>query len=381
MSLFLLTYLCVYGALHVYGFYKAHQAFAFDNGVKILLCALMALMVLAPIITRSAEHAQLHALAHVSARAGFIWMGFIFIFFSLFLSTDIVLFLIQVLKKISGLNSLPTLPGARTLFLFILGFTICISAWGCMQARNIRTEHVRLSSTKLPPDIKNLRIVQISDVHLGLIIREKRLNEIIDAIKAAQPDIVVSTGDLVDGQISQLNGLSKLLADIQPRYGKFAITGNHEYYAGIQQSLKFTTASGFNLLKGEAHSIPDLINIVGMDDPAGKHFGEYSSPDEELLLKNLPERFTLLLRHQPHIRQNTLGLFDLQLSGHTHKGQIFPFTLLVKAFFPRDAGFYELGEKSSLYVSRGTGTWGPPMRVLSPPEICIIDIQNINARH
>jgi predicted MPP superfamily phosphohydrolase len=179
----------------------------------------------------------------------------------------------------------------------------------------------------------------------------------------------------VDGQINSLSGLAEDLGGIKPRFGKFAVMGNHEYYAGFEHSLNFIEAAGFTVLRGETFSIPGVITIVGMDDPAGKQFGMYRAVKENILLAGLPHgTFTLLLKHLPIVRPEAVQLLDLQLSGHTHKGQIFPFVLVVRAFFPNIAGWYDLGAHAGLYVSRGTGTWGPPMRFFAPPEITVIDL-------
>jgi len=133
--------------------------------------------------------------------------------------------------------------------------------------------------------------------------------------------------------------------------------------------------SGFTVLRSEGKTIPGIINIAGIDDPAGRRIGLSREVAEDRLLSQCPrERFTLLLKHQPLPDTDTIGLFDLQLSGHTHKGQIFPFNLVTKLFFPKHTGYFNLPKQSHLYVSRGTGTWGPPIRFLAPPEITIIDL-------
>jgi hypothetical protein len=223
--------------------------------------------------------------------------------------------------------------------------------------------------------VNRLRIVQISDVHLGLIVREDRLRTIINVVKELQPDILVSTGDLVDGQINELDGLSDLFKEINPVFGKFAITGNHEFYAGLDQAIAFTEKAGFTLLRGKAVNINGVINIAGVDDRTAERYGLYADINEAKLLSGLDQEvFTLLLKHRPRVHEGSTGLFDLQLSGHTHKGQIFPFSLVTAMYFPMDSGFINLPARSSLYVSRGTGTWGPPMRFLSPPEITVFDI-------
>jgi hypothetical protein len=186
--------------------------------------------------------------------------------------------------------------------------------------------------------------------------------------------MLVSTGDLVDGQINSLEGLADMIKEINPRYGKFAVLGNHEYYAGLKQAIAFKKAAGFTLLRGEGISIDGIINLIGVDDPAAKYFNGYDESMEKHLLASFPrERFTILLKHRPLINKDSLGLFDLQLSGHVHKGQIFPFSLLTKIYYPKDAGLLR-ANGGMLYVSRGSGTWGPPIRFLAPPEVTVIDI-------
>ncbi len=230
-----------------------------------------------------------------------------------------------------------------------------------------------MKSPKISPESGRIRIVQISDVHLGLIVREDRLRSIAAAVKKAGPDILVSTGDLVDGQISRLNDLAEMLGEITPRFGKFAITGNHEFYAGIEQSLEFTKRAGFTILRGSAVSGP--ITIAGVDDPVAKAFGLSSPVSEKELLQTLNgNKFILLLKHRPLVDQKCTGLFDLQLSGHVHKGQICPFGILTKIYYPLHAGYGKLTGNAHLYVSRGSGTWGPPIRFFAPPEVTVIDL-------
>jgi hypothetical protein len=191
----------------------------------------------------------------------------------------------------------------------------------------------------------------------------------------ANPDILVSTGDLVDGQIDNLFKLAEILKEVNPRYGKYAITGNHEFYAGLGNALNFTEKAGFKVLRGERLTLAGLINIAGVDDPQGKAYGIYRGMPEKELLSGLPrEKFTLLLKHRPLVDRSALGLFDLQLSGHVHKGQIFPFSIITGLYYPIQAGFADLLNGSRLYVSRGLGTWGPPIRFLSPPEVTVIDL-------
>jgi predicted MPP superfamily phosphohydrolase len=254
-------------------------------------------------------------------------------------------------------------------------WAVIAGIYGYFEARNIRTERITLASPKIPQSLGKLTIVQISDVHLGLIVRDVRLQTILDKVKEASPDIVVSTGDLVDGQIDGLSGLAELLREVRPLYGKFAVTGNHEMYAGFNHSLKFMHSAGFRVLRGEAVTLPGLITIAGVDDPALSRSSGSASEEEQRLLAAFPnEAFTVLLKHRPVIDKESLGRFDLQLSGHVHKGQLFPFNLVTYLFYPVKSGINNYPRNTALYVSRGTGTWGPPIRFLAPPEITIIEL-------
>ena len=193
-------------------------------------------------------------------------------------------------------------------------------------------------------------------------------------LEEEKPDILVATGDLVDGMAPHLNHLSGLISARDFPLGKFAITGNHEFYAGLEGSIDFHQSSGFRMLRQEAVEVGEHLLIAGVDDPAGIYRGGGSMLDENAALPEETDRFVLLLKHQPEAAPGSLGRFDLQLSGHTHKGQIYPFYHLVKRRYPMIAGLYDVGKGSQVYVNRGTGTWGPPLRFFSPPEVTIIKL-------
>ncbi|HEX7539324.1 MAG TPA: hypothetical protein VF358_03390, partial [Syntrophales bacterium] len=172
-----------------------------------------------------------------------------------------------------------------------------------------------------------------------------------------------------------LSSLTAHIREIHPAQGKFAVTGNHEFIAGIDKSLAFTRDCGFDTLRGEARDVGGFLTIAGVDDPAGQGFrlrGQENG-EGELLSSLSRQRFILFLKHRPTVAENTLGLFDLQLSGHSHHGQIFPFNWIVRLYFPIESGLHDMGN-SRVYVSRGSGTWGPPIRFLAPPEVTVIDL-------
>jgi uncharacterized protein len=375
MTLFLLIFFLLYGSMHLYVFLKAKAALAFNMQAGIGLAVFMLIMIFAPVIVRFSEKAGFELFARFMSYLGYTWLGVLFLFISLSLVLDVYRFFVYsgevIIKKDFYYLVIPN----SYAFFICLSLAILIAIYGYFEAKNIRTEILTIRSPKIPSKISRLRIVQISDVHLGLIVREERLKKILTEVKNADPDILVSTGDLVDGQTDNLSSLTELLKEIKPRYGKFAVTGNHEFYAGLDQSLKFIKDSGFTVLRGEYLDIPGLITVAGIDDPQVKTYMPKIETDEKELLLGLPhEKFTLFLKHRPFIEKNSTGLFDLQLSGHVHKGQIFPFSIITGLYYQTHAGYTKLSSGSQLYVSRGTGTWGPPIRFLSPPEVTVIEL-------
>jgi predicted MPP superfamily phosphohydrolase len=301
-------------------------------------------------------------------------MAVIFLFFCSSLVFDVVNLGFRVPAWIGAQGAFPPRIAPRLSFAASLALAMLVSVYGYFDAQNIRMERLVIQTDKLPQGTDGITIVQISDVHLGLIIRCDRLVSILEVVKAAKPDIFISTGDLVDAQINHLPGLRELLQDIQAKHGKFAITGNHEYYAGLDAALEFTRHAGFTMLRGEARDIGPIV-IAGVDDRTSVQM-KMGRPvtDHDVLSKLDRKKFVLFLKHQPHPDENAIGLFDLMLSGHTHKGQIWPFTYISRRAHPLHAGRYDVGKGSVVYTSRGTGTWGPPIRFLSPPEVTVIEV-------
>ena len=375
MTLFLLIYFSIYGGVHLYAFLKLKKGFALGFPAYLILAIFMILMVAAPIVVRISERHGYDALARGLAYIGFTWMGLLFIFISVSFFFDIYRLLHFMAKMLtrSPLENFTLSLGNFCTLAILISFAVVI--YGYFEALHIRTEHVTVKTSKIPENIGRVRVVQISDVHLGLMVGKSRLRRILQKVKDARPDILVSTGDLVDGQMDDLEALTEMLRNTSAPYGKFAVTGNHEFYAGLDRAVAFTKKAGFTMLRGEGLAVSGLLNVAGVDDPAWKRYVPDRAASEKALLKKMPgEKFTLFLKHQPVISSESLGWFDLQLSGHTHKGQIFPFNLVTKYFYPMHTGLSKLDGNGLLYVSRGSGTWGPPVRFLSPPEVTVIDI-------
>lgn len=367
MILFLLTFLCLYGGINFYFFFRARNILHLSGFLQGLILMLLILLIVAPVLVRMLEALHYETLARTVASIGYVWMAFVFLFFFLSVSLE----LIRVVHKLF-------VPGTGTLTLKTLTFGLAafVAAaavlYGYFDAQHIRVKNLQIATESVLPGDGKMRIVQISDVHVGIIIRQSRLDDILRRVREAKPDILVSTGDLLDGELDNIMLDAQRFAAIDAPYGKFAILGNHEYYAGLTRSIEFTKAAGFQLLRDDVSQVAG-ITIFGEDDLTGRKSGltEKGKAFKQALSQKRAG-FTLLLKHQPYIDKE--ANFNLQLSGHTHAGQIFPFGLITKIYFPKNYGLHTLAPDKLLYVSRGTGTWGPPVRVLAPPEITVIDL-------
>lgn len=360
-----------YVLIQVYAAWKAYTGLGFrPYAVPILAFWILLMTFSLPLLWRLEHHGR-HRMATVLAWVGFGWMGWVFLFFWIALIVDLLRLLIAGFGVATSAD-VQFLVSARGSFLLSAGISLAVAAYGFVDARRVRIERVTIPSRKLKPGSPPFRVALISDVHLGTLVGAHRLKHIIEQLQDIDADVVVSAGDLVDGLEDRLRELAPMLNKVRPRYGKFAVTGNHEYYAGIQHSLDFHEQAGFKVLRASAVNLTDAISIAGVDDPTGRS----GYTDERVPLGQLSrDRFAILLKHQPVLMPSGAHLFDLQLSGHVHRGQIFPFGLLVRLAYPVTTGLTRLAEGAWIYVSRGTGTWGPPMRVGSPPEIALIQIE------
>lgn len=375
MSFFFIFFFLIYGSVHYYFFLKFKSAFHPPLPVVACLILFLILMIIAPLLVNLIERQGSHLFARASAFVCYSWMGFLFCFFSLTVLLDFFRLLHYLAQFVVSRDVRLFFPGPRPLFFITLSVSLAIFVYGLFEAQEVRIEKIIVKSVKIPASVERIRIAQISDLHIGMIMQGERLKKIVALVKACDPDIMVSTGDLVDGLGDSIFDASPFFKDYSPRLGKFAVTGNHELYAGLTRSLDFTRRAGFAVLRGEGRTVGDLINIVGFDDAVVRGRSPEEGDSFGKVLNGLPpDKFTLLLYHRPVIAKDALGAFDLQLSGHTHKGQIFPFSLVTGLVFPMQAGYFNLPHHSALYVSRGTGTWGPPVRFLAPPEISIIDL-------
>ncbi len=312
----------------------------------------------------------------------YTWMGFAALLTACLFATELPRLLVVLSTR---LRTGQTIDEARRTFLsrLIAGVaglvTLGLSGAGVAEALGtVALKNVKVSLRKFPKELSGLRIVQLTDVHIGMLIGREWLEGIVARVNALDADLVVITGDLVDGSVARLRDHVAPLAQLKSKRGVYFVTGNHEYYSGVTSWVEHLGQLGIRVLRNEHVSIGEgaaSFDLAGVDDHTGGQFDkEHGADVAKALAGRDPNRECILLAHQPKeiIEAAKLGV-GLQLSGHTHGGQVFPATLLVRLQQPFTAGLDRLGE-TQIYVSRGTGYWGPPMRIAAPAEITIIEV-------
>jgi predicted MPP superfamily phosphohydrolase len=386
-ALFALVALAVLGGMHGYIWLRLVR----DPGLpepwrRIATWTLVAAAVLVPISLFLARLSGRN-LVRLVPMASFVWLGLAFLLFSALLAMDALRGLYWSATALADwLRRIPEPPvdPQRRVFLArtVAGGTALLAAGAGLSSLRSATgpaeiEEVPIRLARLPPALSGLTIAQISDLHVGATIREREVKRVVEQTNALRPDVIAITGDLVDGTPRELGSIIAELGRLRARHGVYFVTGNHEYYSGVDEWLEFLPTLGIRVLRNERVEIGDAgasFDLAGVDDWSARQFGGGHGADlPRALAGRDPERSLVLLAHQPRgFRPALAAGVELQLSGHTHGGQLFPFNVLVRAAYPYVKGLYADqagGQAGQIYVSRGTGYWGPPMRLGSPPEI------------
>ncbi|MGA5561945.1 metallophosphoesterase [Streptomyces platensis] len=238
-------------------------------------------------------------------------------------------------------------------------------------------KRVSIPLAKLPRTAHGFRIAVVSDIHLGPILGRAHTRRVVETINRTHPDLVAIVGDLVDGNVTDLAPAAEPLRELRSRHGAFFVTGNHEYYSGAGQWVDHVRELGIHPLENARTELPGF-DLAGINDVAGQ--AEHAGPDYDQALGDRdPARAVVLMAHQPVTIHDTVRYgVDLQLSGHTHGGQMWPFTYIAEATNPTIAGLERYGD-TQLYVSRGAGTWGPPVRLGAPPDVTVVELASLRA--
>jgi len=235
-------------------------------------------------------------------------------------------------------------------------------------------DRVQIPLAKLPRSLDGTRIALVSDIHLGPLTGSHHVDRIVKLINSTNADIVCVVGDLVDGTVAELGRFAQPLAAIKSRLGAYFVTGNHEYYSGFEPWIDEVARLGVRPLRNERLEL-GALDLAGVNDLGGVQYGD--GPDFAKALGDRdPARPVVLLAHQPIVAKDAAKYgVDLQLSGHTHGGQMVPFNLLVKLEQPVVSGYGRV-DGVPVYVTNGAGFWGPPVRVGAPPDITMIELRS-----
>ena len=384
MSRFFLMALSIFGGTHFYLWLRLVQDTGLSGGGYVALSVLtLLLFALIPLTFMFGRRVSSRFGALV-VWPGYIWLGTLFLLFVSVLGVDLLRALYELGEWASGqvpLAAAERLERARlgaAAAAISAGVALVFALWS---GRRLVVKRVLVELSRLPAALHGTTIVQLTDVHIGPTLGKGFLDRVVDAANALEPDVVVITGDLVDGSVARLAEAVAPLARLQARHGVFFVTGNHEYYSGAEAWCAHLTSLGLRVLRNERVAIgsdTDSYDLAGIDDLAGRHFGPGQGADLERALSGRDEsRELVLLAHQPRmvVEAEPAGV-GLQISGHTHGGQIWPFHFLVRLQQPVTSGLVRIG-RALLYVSNGTGYWGPPMRLGSPAEITQLVLQAV----
>lgn len=281
--------------------------------------------------------------------------------------------LLLVLVPLSDVIRLVVSLSVRTMSFGVLAAAAGLSLVGFVQARFPRIKRVSIAIDNLPETLDGYRIVQWSDVHAGPTIQRRFVQALVRRTNRLQADAIAITGDLIDGYLDELRDQVQPLAQLRARDGVFYVTGNHEYYWRASEWIPELERLGLTFLMNEHRVVRPGLVMAGVTDPAGRYTHKQ---DVQKALEDAPrDAVKILLSHRPQTAKaaSRLGA-DVQLSGHTHGGQFFPFNLLIRLFQPIVAGLHRI-DRTWLYVSRGTGYWGPPSRLGVHGEITLITLE------
>ena len=378
MAVFLLIVLSVYGLINFYILRRAWRSLAGFPDARLAVAALLGFLVLC------------YPAGRILARLGrnpfttfFIGTGALYMAVMTYLLLAVLV--IDLFRLANAF--VPFFPRSWTaapqraglvLFAVTAGVTLLVVAGGAWNASHARLRELSFSVDKKAGDRQGLRIAMASDIHLSTVGARSRLAKLVESINALEPDIILLPGDIVDESMTaaEESRLTAIFRQLRAPLGVFAVLGNHEYYSGLEESLAFLRASGITVLQDESVRVGDAFYLLGRKDPTALRQGEERMPLARIMADgkidaSLP---LILLDHQPiRLGQAMEAGIDLELSGHTHAGQLFPLNLINKRIYEQNWGTLRKG-KTQYYVSCGFGTWGPPVRTGSVPELLLIRV-------
>jgi len=375
MAIFFIVVFTVYILVNLYIFLKGYKVFNAYGNLKIIYTITFILLASTFIAGKFLERIHSSVFSDILNIAGGFWLAFMFYGFLLLFLSDII----YMVLKISGIMQ------AERAFLFrkvtwfstlLISFLTIIA--GFLNALHPVVKEYTVSVDKNVGEIKNFRIAAVSDIHLGSIIRKRSIRILSEMLKDAKPDVIFLLGDIVDGEIGPVmrGDLLKYFNCPKCRDGMYAITGNHEFIGGSDITIPYIEKNGIRILKDEIIVLEGNIQVIGRTDRDGMRFRSKARlPLSVLLEKTDQSKPVIVLDHQPvTINEAVEAGVDLQLSGHTHNGQMWPLNYLTSRIYKVSYGYRKTG-KTTIIVSSGFGIWGPRVRLGSRPEIVVVNLK------
>lgn len=377
LIIFITIVLAIYTALNVYIYVRGLQTIPVHSNFRMWFTICFWVIASSFVLARFLERTYPCLLTGIITWIGSFWLAFMLYFFLLLICID----LIRLLNHF--IHFLPQVFYADYEKTKIIIFYICLTIVsltvlaGFINARTVRIKELSFVIPKKVNGDKNLRMVMVSDVHMGTLIAKRKTARLVTEINELKPDIVVFAGDLVDEDLDPVikNNLGEALTKIKSRLGVYAIPGNHEYIGGVEAAIKYLTENGIIMLRDNSVFMENSFYLVGRDDRDKTRFTGKKRMELTELLKGIDKSFPIiLLDHQPFNLNKAAYLgVDLQLSGHTHHGQIWPLNYITNVMYDVSWGSKKIG-KTQFYVSSGFGTWGPPVRLGNTPEIVLLNL-------
>jgi predicted MPP superfamily phosphohydrolase len=365
----------VYFSANLWLFYKGFSGIPELRKYKLIYFVSFAILSLSFIAGKILESRNSSVLSDILNITGGFWLGFLLYAVLLTVLADITLLAI----RLSGLIDPEKVTSLKRLSYILSAFVaVVLIIAGFINAITPVVRNYSISVAKDAGEITSLRIASVSDIHLGSVIRKRSMRLLSGALEREKPDVIFLLGDIVDGDIGPVlrGDLLGYFKAPETKYGLYGITGNHEFIGGASRTIPYIESRGIRLLKDEVITLGGGIQVIGRLDRDSRGFGSGSrKPLSELVSVTDSSRPVILLDHQPfNLDETEKAGVDLQLSGHTHHGQMWPLNLITKKIYEVSHGYLKKGD-THIIVSSGFGLWGPRIRLGSRSEIVITDIQ------